>query len=156
MARSAKTGSPELAAMIQSRREQMGLRRRDLVEATGLSYPYISQLETGYRLPSDRALRDLAAALSLDPAELLAVMPEERRTTSSPLAAAASTTPRWHLNPAAVMPDALRESPRERSADDVVIDILRQLEPMDADAAIDVLAEVQRRLVRRLVRAGRR
>jgi hypothetical protein len=36
------------------------------------------------------------------------------------------------------------------------VDILTQLEPLDADAAIDVLAEVQRRLVRRLVRAGRR
>jgi transcriptional regulator with XRE-family HTH domain len=56
--------------------------RRELVEATGLSYPYVSQLETGYRLPSSTALRDLAGALQMSTDELVSVMPEERPGSS--------------------------------------------------------------------------
>jgi transcriptional regulator with XRE-family HTH domain len=44
--------------------------RRDLAEASGLSYPYVSELETGAKYPSDRALHNLAAALDMDHSEL--------------------------------------------------------------------------------------
>ncbi len=65
-----KGGSEELSALIRERREELGLSRRDLADATELSYPYISQLETGYRLPSHRAMQVLGKALQVDPSVL--------------------------------------------------------------------------------------
>jgi transcriptional regulator with XRE-family HTH domain len=53
--------------------------RRDLVEATGLSYPYISQLETGYRQPSPTAIQKLADALQLSLDDLFSAMAKGRR-----------------------------------------------------------------------------
>ena len=75
--RSDKGGSEELAALLKRRRESTGLSRRELADATGLSYPYISQLETGYRLPSSKAMQMLARALLVDPAELFGALPQE-------------------------------------------------------------------------------
>ena len=51
MPKSQKTGSERFGRRIRERRQELGLRRRDLVELTGLSYPYVSQIETGYRSP---------------------------------------------------------------------------------------------------------
>jgi transcriptional regulator with XRE-family HTH domain len=65
MGDSAKTGSEELGEMLRRARQRLGMSRRDLAESTGLSYPYISQLETGYRMPSSPAMRSLADALGL-------------------------------------------------------------------------------------------
>ena len=70
MAERRKAGSAELSDLIRGRREELGLSRRDLADATDLSYPYISQLETGYRLPSHRAMQVLGKALQVDPGEL--------------------------------------------------------------------------------------
>lgn len=81
MAMSQRSGSEALGALIRARREELGMSRRQLVEATGLSYPYVSQLETGYRLPSSTALRNLAGALQMSTDELVSVMPEERSAT---------------------------------------------------------------------------
>lgn len=44
--------------------------RGDLAEASGLSYPYMSELETGSKYPSDRALENIAAALDVSPFDL--------------------------------------------------------------------------------------
>lgn len=68
MADSPKTGNQEFGDLLREAREDRGMSRRDLAEATGLSYPYISQLETGYRLPSPTAIQTLSRVLhvSLD------------------------------------------------------------------------------------------
>jgi len=65
MAESTKTGSEEFGELLRTARDRRGMSRRDLAEATGLSYPYISQIETGYRMPSSPAMRSLADALGL-------------------------------------------------------------------------------------------
>ncbi len=75
MAESTKTGSEEFGEMLRQARERRGMSRRDLAEATGLSYPYISQLETGYRMPSAPAMRTLADALGLRPDSLFDAIP---------------------------------------------------------------------------------
>ena len=54
MGTSPKTGDIEVGRKIASRREELGISRKELAELTGLSYPYIAQIETGYRLPSTR------------------------------------------------------------------------------------------------------
>jgi len=49
------------------------MKRKDLAERSGLSYPYVSELEKGTKEPSARALRQLAEALELSSTELLAL-----------------------------------------------------------------------------------
>jgi len=79
MATNPKTGSEEFGELLRRGRERLGMSRRDLVEATGLSYPYISQLETGYRQPSPTAIQKLADALQLSLDDLFSAMAKGRR-----------------------------------------------------------------------------
>lgn len=48
-------------------REQRSLSQRDLAERTGLSYGYISHIESGFRQPTLKTIRLLAAALNVSP-----------------------------------------------------------------------------------------
>jgi transcriptional regulator with XRE-family HTH domain len=89
---SPKTGDLELGRTIAARRDELGMSRKELAEATGLSYPYIAQIETGYRLPSTKHQIPLAKALGLSLDELFgtedelqpakARSPEPRRRSS--------------------------------------------------------------------------
>jgi len=104
MAARKEPGGEAFGRRIRSRREELGLSRRDLVEASGLSYPYVSQLETGYRLPSHKALAALAEALELSPGELSASIPYEEALASSDLGSprrqrAARSREGWFSNP---------------------------------------------------------
>jgi len=56
----------ELSRMIVIRRTMMGMSRNDLVAATGLSYPYVAELEKGSKEPSMATLRALVAGLRFD------------------------------------------------------------------------------------------
>lgn len=84
MAESTKTGSEEFGALLRSARERLGMSRRDLAESTGLSYPYISQLETGYRMPSSPAMRSLANALGLRVDSLFDAIPPTAPRDAAP------------------------------------------------------------------------
>ena len=53
-------------------RTEHGMSRKDLAERSGLSYPYVSEIETGKKSPSSKALRAIADAIGLPPHELLA------------------------------------------------------------------------------------
>lgn len=75
MVESPKTGSAEFGETVRRARERLGISRRDLAETTGLSYPYISQIETGYRMPSAAAMRSLSDALGLRPDHLFDAIP---------------------------------------------------------------------------------
>jgi SOS-response transcriptional repressor LexA len=96
-------GAEEFGRRLKARREELGLSRRDVVEASGLSYPYVSQLETGYRLPSHKALAALAEALELPPSELSAAIPYQEALALSDLGAPrqslAGRRGGWHGNP---------------------------------------------------------
>lgn len=91
-------GTP-LGVFLRHRRDQLGMDRKTLAELSGLSYPYISQLESSTdKRPSERALRLLAPALQLDLDQLLRVAegwtsegtspPPSRRGSTSPIASA--------------------------------------------------------------------
>lgn len=92
MADSPKTGNQEFGDLLREAREDRGMSRRDLAEATGLSYPYISQLETGYRLPSPSAIQTLSRVLlvSLD-AIFATITSEEPQAAPRRRAAPAAT-----------------------------------------------------------------
>ncbi len=62
-----------LGDYLVRRRQALGLDRKEVADRSGLSYPYVSQLETGARRPSTKALRLLADALEVSVSELLAV-----------------------------------------------------------------------------------
>jgi transcriptional regulator with XRE-family HTH domain len=53
------------------RRAELGMKRKDLARESGLSYPYVSEIENGLKEPSARALRMLAQALDLTTGSLL-------------------------------------------------------------------------------------
>lgn len=58
---------------IRTTRESLGLTLRELAHMSDTSYAYLSQVETGRRVPSDRWLRDVSEALA-------SAMHEARRT----------------------------------------------------------------------------
>jgi len=73
---SPKTGDLELGRKIAARREELGMSRKELAEATHLSYPYIAQIETGYRLPSGKHQVVLSRVLGVSLDELFGIEDE--------------------------------------------------------------------------------
>jgi transcriptional regulator with XRE-family HTH domain len=68
-----KLGSEEFGAWLAAKRKDVGMSRYELADACGISYPYVSQLETGYRNPSAAVVQALSVALGVDAGELLAM-----------------------------------------------------------------------------------
>ncbi len=100
-----------LGKAIVIRRAELGLRRRDLQERTGLSYPFVAELEQGSKRMSQRSLDLMANALEVRPAELLAMADaladsDERPAAGERAADARTATP---------APEAA-EAPAARSA----------------------------------------
>lgn len=181
-----KTGSEALGDLIRERREAKGWTRRDLAEQTGLSYPYISQLETAYRLPSSRAMQVLARALDIEAGDLFDALPEDAalsvpapsRTTGSaikpgrtggptsrqPSATSRAAPPdddRWITNPAHKKPayadiPAISVLRGEASGADAVRHAVGALESLAPDERLAALQEVQAAVVAGIVRDQRR
>ena len=62
-----------LGRAIASLRTARGMKRMDLKRASGLSYPYIAEIENGSKKsPSLKAVAAIAASLGVSPAELQA------------------------------------------------------------------------------------
>ena len=55
----------EVGVFIKEQREKSALSIRKLAEMTGVSNPYLSQIERGIRTPSAEILRSIAGALSI-------------------------------------------------------------------------------------------
>src|SRR4051812_3613675 len=72
MAERDREAALRLGRAIQVRRAELGLKRRQLHEAAGISYPYLSEIENGSKEPSPQRLRAIAEALQTTPEELLA------------------------------------------------------------------------------------
>lgn len=132
--RSVKTGSDELGELIQRRRAELSMTRRQLVDATGLSYPYVSQIETGYRTPSAAAAMSLAKALAISVDRLLGEESEaggSHPPPDQPLTAAMPTAQ-------AIAEEALR--------------LLAQLPP---ESRLEALSQVQTGVMHGLIGEGR-
>lgn len=56
---------PDVGSFIREQRERSSLSIRKLAELTGVSNPYLSQIERGIRKPSAEILRSIAGALSI-------------------------------------------------------------------------------------------
>lgn len=60
-----------LGRTLVIQRSARGWKRKDLVARSGLSYPYIAELETGTKEPSMVVLRALADVFGVRPSQLL-------------------------------------------------------------------------------------
>ena len=156
---------PDLARLLRARRAALGLSRKDVAAATGLSYPFIAQLESGIRAPSVASARRLAGVLGLPVEEVV-------------LAAGAGVapSPRWFGNPAyardaqgiasspprgaaaaVLMQEAPPATPIAAPAagpptGDVVDAVVALLGTLPPEGRLNALALVQGRLMEELVR----
>lgn len=145
MAGSPKTGDLEVGQRIVARREELGLSRRALAEATDLSYPYVAQIETGYRMPSSRHQATLARALGLTLDELFGfdgageVEPPRRRDIRR--------RPERERDYRPLEPD--RNAARQRGPSTAeAIDIAAEaLEALPASVRLEALSRLQLRIV---------
>jgi transcriptional regulator with XRE-family HTH domain len=155
MAARKEPGAEEFGRLLTARRHELGLSRREVADASGLSYPYVSQLETGYRLPSHKAIAALAGALELDPAELSASIPYESPMPSPRLARSprhsrgpSRDEERWVSNPGNAV--AAMASGPERS-DRVAQQIAELVADLPKDRRLDVLNAAHRLVIDGLV-----
>lgn len=61
----------QVGVRIGNRRRKMGLKQSEVNEMIGLSYKYLSQIESGRTIPSIDALMKICAALNTTPDYLL-------------------------------------------------------------------------------------
>lgn len=108
-----KTGSNELARVIRERREELGMSRQELADATGIPYPTIAQIETAYRGVSPSRLGVIARALGLDPKELYDLLASDPGSPDlvSPDAATLAPVSPDPVSPAPISPAPISPSP---------------------------------------------
>lgn len=138
-------------------RTRRGMTRSQLAEKSELSYPYVSQIETGLRKPSRKAAGKIADALGMSAFDLEAAIPRDDTDEGQNRRAEAAAESLISGTPiqlaAMVSPDLerTRGSWRPSSREDLVAQIVDLLEEVDADDRLDVLAEVQKLAMRRMM-----
>lgn len=133
----------ELGRLVQQRRHELELTRRDLSERSGVSYPYVSQIETGERDPSINTMRKLSSVLELAVEDMASLVTAESWVSDS-------------LNVGSPPPPATRVRSREISYDDsidlyrdkVLPSIERRLQSVPPLVRLELLAELTRRAAR--------
>ncbi|MGZ5374689.1 MAG: helix-turn-helix domain-containing protein [Aeromicrobium sp.] len=151
--------STPFAVLLKLHRERMGWTRADLARESGLSYPYVSQLETGMRKPSRKAALELARALGVDAQVLEGSIPGDdtdyldlqRARTHTDQVLSGSRPPA--SRPAMAMLRSERQAGRtsEPDREDLLGDILDLLEEFGVEDRLEVLAEVQKRAMQRIL-----
>lgn len=134
---SPRRGDADVGERIRRRREELGMDRNALAEAAGISYPYLSQLETGYRNASHPKQLTIAGALGVGLDDLFAT--EELRDSlpsSKPVAGGSfpATTPGLSL------------SARPTLAE-VVVAAVDAIECLPRAVRLDALTQIQRRIM---------
>ena len=146
--------------VLAEQRKKRGMSRSQLAEAAELSYPYVSQLETGLRKPSRDAAARLSRALGISLLDLESAIPtneseeeigranrESERILSSLESGDIST-------PMAASVMALRTqlaSSGSDDRDDLVGQLVDLIEEFPPEERLDVLAEVQKHTMRRML-----
>jgi len=150
---------PPFARVIKEQRDRLKMSRSQLAEASELSYPYISQLETGLRKPSRNAARAIAGALGIQVEDLERTIPGDTTDASQMLQAEQfsdqllSGRPSARVSRLSVAPitSSLEVDGSPDARDDLIGDIIDLLEEFDSSERLDVLAEVQKRAMQRMM-----
>jgi transcriptional regulator with XRE-family HTH domain len=146
--------------VLVEQRKKRGMSRSQLAQDAQLSYPYVSQLETGRRKPSRKAAAQLAAALGMNALDLEAAIPSDEdnpREIQRANAASRRLLTTVGDDPVAGESLAIRamiaHPPEQRSADrdDLIGQMIDLLEEFDASERLDVLADVQKRAMQRML-----
>lgn len=139
-----------VGAAVRQARERQSLSRRELADRSGLSYPYLAQIEAGDRQPSTKALVRIAEALGLRASELLAASEDDLTLSLQAPEAALSPSPmqRWVPAPAAAPPPRRSQSPAgggtpRRELAELML-LAAELSPAD----LTLVLELARRLAR--------
>ena len=148
------------ARLLVEQRKRRGMSRSQLAEAAELSYPYISQLETGIRKPSRKAANELARALGVDVSELEGAIPGDAEDPLQLQRAEMFISERLSdsAGPSSLEPMAMAGPPAysgstEWTREDLIGQMLDLLEEFDSAERLDVLAEVQKRAMQRMLDA---
>ena len=150
---------PPFARVIKEQRDRLKMSRSQLAEASELSYPYISQLETGLRKPSRNAARAIAGALGIQVEDLERTIPGDTTDASQVRQAEQfsdqllSGRPSARVSRLSVAPvtSSLEVDGSPDARDDLIGDIIDLLEEFDSSERLDVLAEVQKRAMQRMM-----
>lgn len=124
----------ELGRLVQQRRHELNLSRKDLADRSDVSYPYVSQIETGERDPSLKTLRRLADVLET-PVEQLASLVAPEDWVSSPVAAAS-------------LPPSAYDDPVDLYREKVMPSVQRRLQSVPPLVRLQLLAELTREAAR--------
>lgn len=144
--------SPEVWAalghVIKVERVARGLERKELAEMAGISYPYLSEIETGKKRPSWSALGAIADALTLRASDLLAAAETRAHApahapahTAPATMSIAASTPAWL---AAGAPRTMRDDLRSAQHDlrsrieGQILAYLDRMSPEDAERLLAV------------------
>jgi DNA-binding Xre family transcriptional regulator len=125
---------------IKVLRTERQMERKDLADASGVSYPYLSEIENGRKRASTQALESIAQALGVRPHQLLAwaearTLSAERGRPEAPAMMAASA-PMPSRSP---MPGGFRQ--------EAIAELVGLIEQLSAQAVERVL-DLARRLAR--------
>jgi transcriptional regulator with XRE-family HTH domain len=74
----------EIGRAITVLRHELGLNRKELAERSGISYPFLSEVEGGKKSPSSKTVRAIADALGVRVHQLLEVAEGLRSPEESP------------------------------------------------------------------------
>lgn len=135
-----------LGQFVEQRRTELGLTRRDLAARAELSYPYISQIETGDREPALKALSKLGQVLEV-PVEHLAALLSGQDWTATTYAPAPA--------PALMSIGSAPSSDDGRRRDKVLMSLERRLRDVPPLERIALLNELIAQAVLELQEDGR-
>ncbi len=144
------------ARAIVEQRKRRNMSRSQLAERSELSYPYVSQLETGLRKPSRKAADALAGALGISVEDLERTIPrndddllqlQEAEIFSNHLTGGSGMV----MGAPATAALRIQAPQAVGSRDDLIGDIIDLLEEFDSGERFDVLAEVQKRAMQRMM-----
>jgi transcriptional regulator with XRE-family HTH domain len=150
---------PPFARVIKGHRDRLHMSRSQLAEASELSYPYISQLETGLRKPSRKAAHAIAGALGISVEALERTIPADGTNPDEMRRAEAFSDSLLSADSAVMaLAEPLESSVRSSrspaapgSREDLIGDMIDLLDEFDSSERLDVLAEVQKRVMQRML-----
>ena len=154
---------PPFGRVLVEQRKRRGMSRSELADASQLSYPYVSQLETGLRKPSRKAAEQLAVALGMDLWELESTIPTDLNDAASVQRAEAKSAgvltrlglaDSFDSIPQGFDNSALARGGPSRgpsSRDDLINHLVDLVEELDSDDRLDALAEVQKLTMKRML-----
>jgi transcriptional regulator with XRE-family HTH domain len=149
-----RRGDPVVGERIKHRREELGMNRYALAEAAGVSYPYISQLETGYRNASYRQQIAIARALGVGLDDLFAPEGLRGSSPSSKPAPSPSSASIDAGGPSLATTPSL-SSPTRSTLSEVVGVAADAIESLPGRVRLDALSQIQRRVMRSLTPSSR-